>query len=677
MRSFVRGFALLTLALLLGGRTEAQVVGPAEQGCFLFPIELVPGPQRVLAQAPKYIAVADFNNDKFDDVVVSNSASSKVTVVFGQDGTSFGSVADLNVGRVLRGVQAGDLNNDGIPDIATVDWLDGRAFVVTSNGDGTFNQPVGYKVGLRPIDLAIGNFDRQKGNDLMVCDQLSNAVGVYLNQGLGRGFSSIGEFPAGASAKRCKAADLNGDGFDDIVVLSTNGPEPIGSVSILLNAGNQGNASFLTPARNFVVGLDAKDFAIADFNNDGVPDLAVLNGGVTSVQNEFSMSILLNTVAGGKGTGLFSDATPVRISCPRTLGGIAVTCTPNFIAAGDFDNDGFIDLAVSFSTLGNTNTGAITTPGLIQAYEGHGDGTFDFSSQVSVGADPQGIAAGDFNGDGMTDLAVAERGSHSVRILSARLPSPPPGEGCHVGCQCASGFCVQGVCCSTACLPDQFCDIPGSAGRCAPPAPTGHPCTDSHQCNSGFCVDGYCCSTGICPVGQFCNSGTCGPPAPVGSSCTANDQCNSGHCTDGVCCADDRCPAGQACNIPLSEGVCAATLPPGQPCTDDAQCRAWTPGAPSGFCTDLFCCSVRVCPTGQSCAVASHEGLCTVLSPGCIGDCDHGGTVTIDELLVMVNVAVDNAPTSRCEAGDSNGDGLITVDEILAAVHRALAGCSS
>lgn len=59
----------------------------------------------------------------------------------------------------------------------------------------------------------------------------------------------------------------------------------------------------------------------------------------------------------------------------------------------------------------------------------------------------------------------------------------------------------------------------------------------------------------------------------------------------------------------------------------------------------------------------------------CIGDCNGGRTVTVDEILTMVNIALGNAPIDLCRAGDANGDGQMTVDEILTAVNNALNGC--
>ena len=63
-------------------------------------------------------------------------------------------------------------------------------------------------------------------------------------------------------------------------------------------------------------------------------------------------------------------------------------------------------------------------------------------------------------------------------------------------------------------------------------------------------------------------------------------------------------------------------------------------------------------------------------TPGpCVGDCSGTGTVTVDEILTMVNIALGNAQLSDCSAGDANSDGQITIDEILTAVNHALNGC--
>lgn len=61
----------------------------------------------------------------------------------------------------------------------------------------------------------------------------------------------------------------------------------------------------------------------------------------------------------------------------------------------------------------------------------------------------------------------------------------------------------------------------------------------------------------------------------------------------------------------------------------------------------------------------------------CAGDCNQDGQVTVDELLVGVNVALGEAMLSTCEAMDADGDGVVTVSDLVAAVEHALAGCTA
>ena len=63
--------------------------------------------------------------------------------------------------------------------------------------------------------------------------------------------------------------------------------------------------------------------------------------------------------------------------------------------------------------------------------------------------------------------------------------------------------------------------------------------------------------------------------------------------------------------------------------------------------------------------------------PGrCIGDCDHNGTVTVDELITGVDIAIGAAPLTACPTFDCNGTGLVTVNCLVAAVSDALNGCA-
>lgn len=59
----------------------------------------------------------------------------------------------------------------------------------------------------------------------------------------------------------------------------------------------------------------------------------------------------------------------------------------------------------------------------------------------------------------------------------------------------------------------------------------------------------------------------------------------------------------------------------------------------------------------------------------CAGDCNGSGTVTVDELIRGVNIALGNGSVAQCASFDLNGDGTVTINELINAVNGALAGC--
>ena len=70
--------------------------------------------------------------------------------------------------------------------------------------------------------------------------------------------------------------------------------------------------------------------------------------------------------------------------------------------------------------------------------------------------------------------------------------------------------------------------------------------------------------------------------------------------------------------------------------------------------------------------------LCAAVATAqsCPGDCDDSGSVAVNELIVMVNIALGSAPVSECQAGDRDGNEEIAINEITAAVNAALNGCT-
>jgi hypothetical protein len=109
-----------------------------------------------------------------------------------------------------------------------------------------------------------------------------------------------------------------------------------------------------------------------------------------------------STVLLGNGDGTFTASS----SSPQT------GYEPAGIAAGDFNGDGILDLAVSNLNGGNPDPGSVTV------LLGSGDGTFMPTAQSPVtGALPLSIAVGDFNGDGKADLVTGDAGSNTATVL--------------------------------------------------------------------------------------------------------------------------------------------------------------------------------------------------------------------------------------------------------------------
>lgn len=114
----------------------------------------------------------------------------------------------------------------------------------------------------------------------------------------------------------------------------------------------------------------------------------------------------------------------------------------------------------------------------------------------------------------------------------------------------------------------------------------------------------------------------------------------------------------------------AGSLPTPTPSVTGTPTR--TPTAPSGSPTPT-----PTAPVGSPTPTPTPTPTGGVGPCGCIGDCNCDDQVTVDELLKMVNIALELADVSTCEAGDPNDDGEVTIDEILMAVNNALFGCPS
>lgn len=182
-------------------------------------------------------------------------------------------------------------------------------------------------------------------------------------------------------------ADFNGDGIPDLAVLSSSGySASTGPYSLTIFLGN-GDGTFTAGSTTSLPALASESglsMVAGDFNGDGKVDLALLSAGTYSAVSE--VTILLS-----HGDGTFAAAQTSTAFTQESYGG-----GPEAVVAVDLNGDGKLDLAM-VGQAANDGVGVLL---------GNGDGTFRAGTTFASGNDYGLIATGDFNGDGIPDLVV-------------------------------------------------------------------------------------------------------------------------------------------------------------------------------------------------------------------------------------------------------------------------------
>ena len=270
---------------------------------------------------PSSIAAGDLNGDGAPDLVVTcygkvaGDRNVGVQILIGRgDGSFEAARTDANPAITPHHVMIADFNSDGRPDLAIAEDFSNPANILLNRGDGTFGAAARLdRVSRRPHAVAAGDFNRDGKNDVAVAALEDSVVNIYLGNGDGT-FRKGVDLPVGRGTHHVLATDLNHDGLPDLVSVdsmsacdSETGP---GSITVLLGNGDGTFRGTGQPQ----VGRDPLYAEAADLDGDGHQDLAVAN-------LEFSPSGLKPnarslTILYGKGNGTFRE--PVNY---ETLGG--------------------------------------------------------------------------------------------------------------------------------------------------------------------------------------------------------------------------------------------------------------------------------------------------------------------------------------------------------------------
>jgi hypothetical protein len=295
---------------------------------------------------------------------------------------AFSSPTSYEAGIAPKAVATGDINNDGFIDMVAANSGSNTVSIFLGTGDGTFLPATSRSSGgVKPVALTLGDFTGDGNLDIAVVNRGSNAVNILTGTGTGT-FNTGASVAVAEGANAIEAGNLDSDADLDLAVSSAT----TNRVNILLNAGV---GIFATAVQVPTSGQVPRDLVIADFNNDGNTDLAIANSGTDNV------GLLLGSAA-----GVFTPTAKFKVGDG-----------PTSLVVADFNGDGSLDIAASHAVSRFVSvllgSGSTTAP------------VFDRQLRIVYGTPiaPAAIATGDFNADGIADLALAGGKRSSFTIV--------------------------------------------------------------------------------------------------------------------------------------------------------------------------------------------------------------------------------------------------------------------
>ena len=429
-------------------------------------------PQRTFAAGafPIYATAADVNRDGRPDLLVVNHNSSTISVLLGNGDGTFKPQQTVTTGAGPFSVSVADINGDGRSDLVVPNEFGKTVSVLLGNGDGSFQAQKTFAVGTYPLSVTVADINGDGRLDLAVANYGSNSASVLLGdvppvvlsidranpQDATTSDTTVsytvtfnepvtgvdpGDFTLALNNVVANApVQVSGSGAVYTVTITgisgngTLGLNLIDNGTIKDAAGNPlqpgGVAEFSIPQTFASAAGVLSSIALGDLNNDGRADIAVAglglsfltNGGDGSFQAGPELTNNSNlysaTIADLNGDGK-PDLLVASLVFDRGIyvllgNGNGTFATPHFlateqgtqsIAVGDFNGDGIPDIAAAFLAASDVGVG---TPEPIGIFLGNGNGTFQPGKFISTGTTQDLVVTADVNGDGKTDLIVAD-----------------------------------------------------------------------------------------------------------------------------------------------------------------------------------------------------------------------------------------------------------------------------
>ena len=328
--------------------------------------------------APRSIASADFNRDGWPDLALGGTGRDSISILLNRNETGGGMVRahEIVVGGGPFDLATGDLNRDGIPDIAIANADADAITLLIGKGDGSFQPPRNHVAPGSPRGVAIADLNRDGLVDIAYTAFTAGVWRVGYGDGAGNFAASSQWYPTSPNPQGIVTGDFNHDGWQDVAVAQGSGRV---SVYLLAAYPNYVRRSMTRGVTGWHV------LTAGDFNHDGWLDLAA-----ASSSNQ--VVAFFRGSAGGN----------------FTLYGTALTqSSPRGIEAADLNQDGWLDLVT-----GDRGASSVT----VLVGRSDGSGLFD-SIHLPAGQGSRDVVIADLDHDGRADIATANEFGNSTTIL--------------------------------------------------------------------------------------------------------------------------------------------------------------------------------------------------------------------------------------------------------------------